>query len=157
QRTTYGWDTTLRLLNRESRYGNSGTIQSETLYTYYGFGDAARVRLLQKVEQCAPDCSSGQKRATSFTYTIRPNRMIQAMVIDGPLAGSGDAVTYQYDSAGNLVSATNGLGHVVGYAGHNGLGQPGSMTDANGLVTQYTWDAKGRNTLTRVLGPGGNR
>ena len=41
--------------------------------------------------------------------------------------------------------------------GFDGLGLPGSRTDANGLVTQYTWDLMGRATLVRVLGPGGNR
>ena len=158
RKTTYGWDTLRNLVTRESRYGNSASIQAETLYTYYPIGDSAgRAWLLQKVEVCAPNCASGSKRTTTYDYVLRSNKMIQTRTIDGPLAGTGDAVTYQYDTAGNLTSITNGLGHAVGYAGYNGLGQPGSMTDANGLVTQYTWDAKGRLTRTRVVGPAGNR
>ncbi|WP_231478329.1 hypothetical protein, partial [Pseudoxanthomonas suwonensis] len=157
QRTTYGWDTARNLLVRESHYGNGGNIQAETVYTYYPDSDAPRARLLEKVEQCAPDCTSGQKRTTTYAYAVYGNRMIQTLVVDGPLDGNGDAVTYQYDTAGNLTSVTNGLGHAVTYAGYNALGLPGSMTDANGLVTQYTWDLKGRLTQQRVLGPGGNR
>ncbi len=157
QRTTFAWDTTRGLMTRESRYGNSGSIQAETVYTYYPETDAARARLLQKVEQCAPNCTSGPKRTTTYTYNIHSNRLIQTATIDGPLNGSGDAVTYQYDTEGNLTSVTNGLGHLTTYAGHDAMGRPGSMTDANGLVTQYTWDLKGRLTRTRMVGPGGNR
>jgi len=157
QKTTYGWDTARNLLTRVSHYGSSGSIQSEILYTWYPDSDATRARLLQKVEQCAPNCSTGTKRTTTYAYTLYANRMIQTLVVDGPLSGTSDAVTYQYDTVGNLTSATNSLGHAVAYANYNGLGQPGQKTDANGLVTSYTWDAKGRNTLTRVNGPGGNR
>lgn len=157
QRTTYGWDVTRNLLTRESRYGNGGSIQSETVYTYHPDSPATHARLLQKVEVCAPNCTSGTKRTTTYAYVLRANRMIQTMTVDGPLAGTGDAVTYQYDTAGNLTSATNGLGHAVTWANYNGLGLPGRMTDANGLVTNYTWDAKGRQTQASVAGPGGNR
>ena len=157
QRTTYGWDLTRNLLTRESRYGNGSSIQSETVYTYHPDAPATHARLLQKVEVCAPNCTSGTKRTTTYSYVLRANRMIQTMTVDGPLAGTGDAVTYQYDTAGNLTSVTNGLGHVTTWANFNGLGRPGRMTDANGLVTNYTWDAKGRLTLARMAGPGGNR
>ena len=157
QRTTYAWDTARDLLLKASHYGNSGTIQSEVRYTYYPDSDAARARLIQKVEQCAPDCAGGQIRTTDYTYAVYSSRMIQTVVEDGPLPGSGDAVTWQYDSAGNLTSVTNGLGHAVTHAGYSAMGLPGSTTDANGLVTQYTWDLKDRLTRTRVVGPGGNR
>lgn len=157
QRTTFTWDTARDLLLQESHYGNGGTIQFEMRYTYYPDSDAARARLIQKVERCAPDCASGQIRAIDYTYGIHGNRLIESMTVDGPLPGTGDAVTWQYDATGNLTSVTNGLGHAVTYAGYNAMGLPGSRTDANGLVTQYTWDLMGRATLVRVLGPGGNR
>ncbi|MGY0634713.1 RHS repeat-associated core domain-containing protein [Luteimonas sp. A478] len=157
QRTTYSWDVTRNLLIRESRYGNSSNIQSETLYAYFPDVPILQARLLQKVEECAPTCANGQKRTTTFSYVLHPNRMVKTMIVDGPLAGAGDAVTYEYSAAGDLLSVTNGLGQSTTWSDHNGLGQPGRMTDANGLVTTYTWDAKGRQTRVRVAGPGGNR
>ncbi|WP_165967457.1 RHS repeat-associated core domain-containing protein [Luteimonas aestuarii] len=156
-RVTYGWDTARNLMTRESHYGKSGSIQSEVLYTYHPDLPATHGRLLQKVERCAPTCASGTKRTTTYTYVIRANRMIQTVTVDGPLAGTGDAVTYQYDTAGNLTSVTNGVGHVTTWSEFNGLGQPGRMVDANGLSTRYTWDAKGRNVTTTVQPTGGDQ
>lgn len=152
QRTTYGWDTTRKLLLRVSRYGNTGAIQSETRYTYYPDGDLGRARLLQKVEECSGACSSNQGiRVTTYSYLVHLNHMVQRMTVDGPLPGSGDAVVYEYASNGDLLSVTNGLGHAVTYANHNALGQPGRVTGANGAVIEYLYDAKGRVTQVKRL------
>ena len=147
-KVTYGWDTARNLMTRESHYGKSGSVQSEVLYTYHPDSPTTHARLLQKVEYCAPTCASGSKRTTNYTYVIRSNRMIQTVTVDGPLAGSGDAVIYQYDTAGNLASITNGLGHATTWSEFTGLGHAGRMVDANGLSTRYTWDAKGRSLTT---------
>lgn len=132
-RVTYGWDMARNLMTRESHYGRSGSIQSEVLYTYHPDLPATHARLLQKVEVCAPSCTAGTKRTTIYSYVVRANRMLQTVTVDGPLAGSGDAVTYQYDTAGNLSSVTNGLGHATAWSEYNALGHPGRMIDANGL------------------------
>lgn len=73
QRTTYGWDTTRNLLNRRSRYGSGGSIQSETIYTYFPNSDTEHARLLKRIERCAPTCASGTKRTTTYTYVMRAN------------------------------------------------------------------------------------
>src|SRR5690606_38757695 len=62
-----------------------------------------------------------------------------------------------YDTAGNLISSINGLGHATTWSEFNALGLPGRMVDANGLSTRYTWDARGRNLTTRVQPAGGDR
>lgn len=148
-RVTYGWDTARNLLTRESHYGNSGSIQYEVRYTYHPDTPMTHARLLQKVERCTPTCSSGSKRTTTYSYTVHSNGMIQTMTVDGPVSGTGDAVTYEYDTAGNLISVANGLGHTVTWSNYNAMGLPGRMVDANGLSTRYTWDARGRNLTTR--------
>ncbi len=157
QRTTYGWDDGRNLLVRESRYGNSGSIQQETLYTYYPDSSSTHARLLQQIDVCAPDCASGIKRTTAYTYSVYSNRMIQTMIVDGPLAGNGDAITYQYDSVGNLVSLSNSLGHTTSWSEYNGLGLPGRMINANGSSARYNWDARGRNLTTRIEAASGDR
>jgi RHS repeat-associated protein len=50
-----------------------------------------------------------------------------------------NVTTTAYDILGNTIAITNGAGHVVRWAGHNGLGLAGTMTDVNGIVTTYTF------------------
>lgn len=157
QHTTYGWDTARNLLTRESHYGNSGSIQAETLYTWGADNTGRLARRLQRVEQCAPTCASGQKRITTYSYTFHTNGMVESTVVDGPLAGTGDAVTSRYDRQGNLLSVTNGLGHVERWEGHDGRGLPARHIDANGVITRFTWDALGRQLTRTVETPAGAR
>jgi RHS repeat-associated protein len=157
QRTVYQWDEPRNLMTRVSRYGSSGSIQAETVYTWYPDSDANRKRLLDKVEECAPTCASGQKRTTTWSYTFHSNKLINQLTVDGPLTGTADTTTQQFSSQGNLLSVTNALSQVTSFSQHNGLGQPGRMVDPNGLSTWYTYDGKGRLTQTRVAATGGDR
>ena len=81
---------------------------------------------------------------------------VASLTMDGPLAGAGDAVTYNYDKLGNLTSVVNSLGHSVVYSDHNGLGMPGRVVGANGEITDYTYDARGRTTRVRTYPDGSN-
>lgn len=80
---------------------------------------------------------------TTYSYSVHPNGMVASMIVDGPIAGSGDAVTYSYDTAGNLLSAKNSLGHTAQFSNYNSLGQPGRITNANGGITDITYDGRG--------------
>jgi RHS repeat-associated protein len=157
QRTVYQWDVPRNLLTRVSRYGSSGSLQAETVYTWYSDSDWQRRRLLHTVEDCAPSCASGQKRTTTRTYTFHANKLINQLTVDGPLAGTADSTTQQFSSQGSLLSVTNALSQATSFSQHNGLGQPGRMVDPNGLSTWYTYDSKGRLTQTRVAASGGDR
>ena len=89
---------------------------------------------------------------TSYAYTLHPNGLLASMTVDGPLAGTGDAVTSTYDTAGNLLSVQNSLGHTATYANYNALGQPGVVTTANGAAVSYTYNARGQVlTETRTI------
>jgi RHS repeat-associated protein len=157
QRTVYQWDVPRNLVTKASRYGSSGSLQAETVYTWYPDSDSQRKRLLHRVEDCAPSCTSGQKRTTTWTYTFHANKLINQMTVDGPLAGTADSTVQQFSNQGNLLSVTNALSQATSFSQHNGLGQPGRMIDANGLSTWYTYDSKGRLTQTRVAATGGDR
>jgi RHS repeat-associated protein len=80
--------------------------------------------------------------------------MAESVALPGGAAG---ITTNAYDSTGNLISVTNPAGHVTTWSNHNGLGLPGRMTDANGTVTDYAYDAKSNLTSATQLLPGGNR
>ena len=90
-----------------------------------------------------------QSRTTVYSYTRHPNGMLATMIVDGPVAGSGDAITKVFNELGDLVAERNSLGHEVAYSNHNGLGQPGRVTGINGAITDFTYDAQGRIVLAR--------
>ncbi|MGH8076738.1 MAG: DUF6531 domain-containing protein, partial [Lysobacter sp.] len=92
---------------------------------------------------------SNQSRTTSYSYTHHANGMLASMTVDGPLSGSGDAVTSVYNALGDLIAVRNSLGHETAYSNHNGLGQPGRVTGVNGAITDLTYDAQGRKVVTR--------
>ncbi|MEL6215789.1 MAG: RHS repeat protein, partial [Pseudomonadota bacterium] len=64
-----------------------------------------------------------------------------------------DLTSYSYVASGIILTMTNGLGHVTSYAGYDANGRPGSMTDPNGVVTQFTYDPLGRLTNMVVKHP----
>ena len=70
--------------------------------------------------------------------------------------GNGTSTTYAYDAKGDMSSEVNLVGTTVNSSltyTYNVLGEPTSMTDAAGNVTQYAYDATGQ--LTQITLPGG--
>ncbi len=76
--------------------------------------------------------------------------------VDGPLAGTGDTVSYTYDTNGYVNTVTNEVGHVTTVNTKNARGQPTQITDANGVVTNLSYDFQGR-LLTVTVNPGASR
>lgn len=62
--------------------------------------------------------------------------------------GAGGVQTWTYDTAGRLATASDPLSHVTTYA-YNTAGRLTSMTAPNTGVTSYTYDANG-NLLTET-------
>ena len=88
--------------------------------------------------------------------------------VDGPRTDVADSVQYAYypsDDAGCTISGgvcryrkgdlwkvTNALGQVTEYLSYDGVGRVLSMKDANGLVIDYTYHARGWLTASKVRG-----
>lgn len=89
---------------------------------------------------------AGQSRSVTYSYAEHPNGLLSVMTADGPISGPSDAITYRYDTLGNLTSIENSLTHATRYSNYNGLGRPGHIVNANGGITDYIYDGRGRNT-----------
>lgn len=152
QITQYMWDATRKgRLNQVKVFGTSTSQPlNTTTYTYYPDGDP-RARLLQTLAVTNHGGGSVTTLTTSYAYTLHPNGLVASMTVDGPLPGTGDAVTSTYDTAGNLLAVQNSLGHTTTYANYSALGQPGVVTTANGAVTSYTYNARGQVLTERRI------
>lgn len=143
--TQYAWDNTL---NRMLSVTVAGV--SQTTYAYMPDNRLASV----VVTNLSSNGVANQSRTTTYAYTKHANGMLASVTIDGPLAGSGDAVTQTFNALGDQLATTNSLGHATTFSNHNGLGLPGRMVGANGDTTDYTYDARARATLVRTYPSG---
>ncbi len=84
-------------------------------------------------------------RTTTYTYT----GLGLVASIDGPRTDVPDVTSFGYDAQGNRTSTTNALGHVTQITAHDASGRPLTIIDPNGVITQLTYDARGR-LLTRT-------
>jgi RHS repeat-associated protein len=101
----------------------------------------------------APYSTNGQQR----TWTYNWSSTGQITSIDGPKGldanGKDDIDVFTYDTAGNLVSSTNALGHVTTLGGYDANGRPAYSKDPNDVYTRYTYDALGRVLTVKIEGP----
>lgn len=130
----YVWDADNRMI-RETLVG---VRQTNWVYRPDGLLGSVQIKNL------SANGTPSQVMTTSYGYTFYGNGMLYTVVEDGPSPGSGDAMTMAFDALGNLVSIKNGLGYGKTYANFNGLGLPQRITNANGGIIDYTYDARGR-------------
>jgi len=96
-------------------------------------------------------------RSIGFEY----NTLGQIVEIDGPRTDVTDITTFEYyecmtgGACGQLESVTNALGHVTTFDAYDDHGDLLEMTDANGVVTEYTYDDRGRTTSVTETPAGG--
>jgi YD repeat-containing protein len=65
------------------------------------------------------------------------------LTVDGPRTDVNDVTTYTYDTEGNLTRVTNALNQVTTFSNYDAHGRPGTITDPNGLATQFAYSSRG--------------
>lgn len=114
-----------------------------TTYTHDTNGN-----ILTKTLQATSDADGSQGANASpvgsprvWTYTY--NNLGQVLTFTGPRTDVVNKMTNTYDAQGNLISTSNGAGHVTTLTNYDANGRPGQTTDPNGVVTTYTYTERG--------------
>lgn len=143
--TTYAWNGN----NRLTRTVVAGFSQTDITYTTNGRLASRKLTTLSSYG------GAGRSLTTTYAYTTGSNGLVTKLVVTGP--SPTDVTTYNYSATGDLTSVVNALGHKVTYASYNALGLPGKVTDANGAVTAFVYDARGRVAQVTEVINGVNR
>jgi YD repeat-containing protein len=144
QQTTITW---------HGMFNVPATVAKPGLTTSYAYNTSGQLTSLTQTDtttHALPYATNGQSRTWTFTYGS--GGLVAS--IDGPLAGAGDTVSYSYDAAGYVAFFTDEVGNVTTVNAVNGRGQPTDISDANGLVSELTYDARGR-LVAKVDDPSG--
>lgn len=147
RRTDYAWDPDRNRITHETVWSGAGDdalVETRTAYEYDANHRLKKITVTN--HSLKVPASRNQTRITTYTYTTHANGLVYTMVVDGPLPGTGDAITYTHGGAGDLAEVKNSLGHKTTYASYNALGLPGRVTGPNGAITDYVYDARGRVT-----------
>jgi len=103
------------------------------------------------------DLTTGVQRGTTYTYVTNPNGTLVSQSVNRQIVGGVATTTLSYDTAGNLMSQRNALGHTESWSEYNGLGQPGRHIDINGVATTFAYNANGTLASFTQLLPAGNQ
>lgn len=145
--TTIIWHPTL---NAPATISRPGLTES---FTYNTIGQLETRTQTDTTSHSAPYATNGQTRIFSFSWTP-VGRLLST---NGPLApdaqGRDDVTSYTYDTSGNLMTSTNALGQITTFGAYDAGGRPGTMTDANNVVTALGYDALGRLLSLNVKHP----
>ena len=140
------WHATLRLPLRIAE------PLRRTTYTHDAAGN-----ILTKTVQATTDANgaagfnatlAGTPRTWTYTYST----LGQLLTVTGPRTDVTDTTTYAYDEQGNLSTVTNALGHVTTLSNYDAHGRAGRVTDANGLVTDFSYTPRGWLSSTTAGG-----
>lgn len=152
-----GYRTTLQEIQAKS--GTSYVTQRRTSYTYNSRG--------QTLTATITDPATSASRTTTLTY-CEPTDVSSGVCplagllksVDGPRSDVADVTTFTYRAAddagcasspstcqyrkGDLWTVTNARGHVTEVARLDSSGRLQTIQDANGIVTDFEYDVRGR-------------
>lgn len=135
-----------------------GAAYSRVNYTYYPPTATPMLAYGRLASTVWADLRTGAQRQVTYTYAFHANKALATVTQAGALpSGGANVTTSTFDVLGNAVSVTNGLGHQITLSNYNDLGLPGRLTDANGGVVDYGYDAAGNLIWSTQYLAGGNR
>ena len=102
--------------------------------------------------------STGSVIGYSYLTTFAYNAKGQVVSIDGPRDDVADIINGGYDNVtGDLETITQPLIGNTSFSGYDAAGRFGAMTDANGQITEYRYDDRGRETDITYLADGSSK
>jgi RHS repeat-associated protein len=122
-----------------------------------GMSITSTSRSYTKIITCATALIATQAIALEQQWLRSFNSAGQPTLSDGPRLSADDSIRYTYDSNGNLSSISNSLGHTTTLAQYNGRGQPGLITDPNGIKVRMTYHLRGWLLSKTLIDPGGDQ
>lgn len=162
-------DIDYRTTSREvqAKSGSSYVTKLRQTFTYNTRG--------QTLTQSAIDPATSEVRTTTFAYceqadvTAGTCPLVGLLkTVDGPRTDVADLTTYGYHAydapgcvpgvnpcryrRGDLAKVTNALGQATEILEYNDAGRPTLVFDANGVVTEFDYDARGRLTARKLRG-----
>lgn len=161
------WDSTLRIPTERRVYNSSSTLIAKTEYSYNARG--------QVLTTTRTDPATSTTRTTSTTYCEAANVALGTCPLVGLVTSVNaartdvsDVTSFTYymtdDSScasspttcphrkGDLWKVTNALGQITETLSYNGAGRPTAIKDANGVITEMTYHARGWLTSSTVKG-----
>ena len=103
------------------------------------------------------DTATGEIRRTDYQYSFHSNLGLATQSVTRLNAGASETTSFTFDTAGNLTSVTNPMGHRESWSGYDAMGRPSQRTDHNGILTGYTYDATGNTLSITTYLPSGSR
>ena len=149
--TTYTYHPDYNLITSITRasISNPGAT-AVTSFTYDASGN-----LTNRTEE-GYSGSSPVTRTTTYTY----NALGQITLIDGPRTEVTDVTTFEYYpndpsqglNRGMLKKIIDSFGYETSFSQYNAFGRHGESTDANGVITTFSYDSPGRLTSRTTAG-----
>lgn len=144
-----------------------GALVAKTVWTYNGRNQFESISRVDPATGSNRTISASYCEAADVTAGMCPSVGL-VTTIDGPRPGIVDAVRYEYRLAdetscasapntcpyrkGDLWRFTNAAGHVTENLRYDGAGRLLSTRDANGVITDLEYDARGRIAVSKVRG-----
>ena len=145
---TTTWHPTLRLPTQIIEPGRT------TDFTYDASGNVLTRTETDTTTQSIPYSTAGRTRTTTFTYHPEGvNGQFMVATQDGPRTDVSDVTTFTYTAEGFIDTVTNPLNQTTQVTSYNSRGQPLSMTDSNGVVTNMTYHPRGWLLTSTVVDP----
>ena len=125
--------------------------QVTTDFTYDASGNLLTKKLTDTTTTTVPYRTNGQTRTWTYTWA---NSLLTS--VQNPRADVAAITSFSYDGSGTLIKITNALGQTVQITQHTPGGLPLTLKDANGVITQLSYDARLRLTGSVVNTAAGN-
>jgi len=103
------------------------------------------------------DLTTGQQRRIDYAYNFNSNGTLANMVTTRQGPNGSESDTEYYDALGNKIQFVDALGHVSQWQNFTATGRPGRFVDANGVATDFAYDAAGNLQTSTVRLASGDR